>query len=80
MGIEDEHQIIMTEERKTKRLSWRTMLPMFFISEDDIDKETSIIKARMPFDETALLSSLLFLVTGNDFSSIQSQEDAKKIR
>jgi hypothetical protein len=80
IGIESEHQIIKSKERLTKRLSWRTILPFFFISEDDIDKETSIIKAKMPQDETALLSSILFLISGNDFSSIQSQDDAKKIR
>ena len=77
IGIEDEHQIIKNENYKTKKLTWRTFVHMFLIKEEDITQEASILMPKLPQENTAFLSSLLFLMTDKDFSEFDEREEKK---
>lgn len=82
MGIEDEHNIISNENFKPQHLSWRTFLPTLLIKERQIEREESILMpeggAKSIQGRTAFLSSLLFLIYGNDFSSYDKRESKKE--
>lgn len=74
MGIEDDHQIISNENFKTKHLTWRTFVHMLMVDEREIGRESSIILPKMPQQQTAFLSSLLFLFYDKDFSEFDERE------
>ena len=82
MGIEDDHNIISNENFKPQHLSWRTFLPTLLIKERQIEREESILMpeggAKSIQGRTAFLSSLLFLIYGNDFSSYDKRESKKE--
>ena len=61
IGIEDEHQILFSQDFKTQRLTWRTFAHTFMIDEHEIDSDESILMpkggARRAMGRTAFLSS-----------------------
>jgi len=77
IGVEEDHQIIKNENFKTKKLTWRTFLHMFLIKEEDVSQEASILLPKLPQENTAFLSSLLFLITDKDFSEFDEREEKK---
>lgn len=77
IGIEEDHQIIKNENFKTKKLTWRTFVHMFLIKEEDVSQETSILLPKLPQENTAFLSSLLFLINDKDFSGFDEREEKK---
>ena len=77
IGVEDEHQIIKNENFKTRKLTWRTFVHMFLIKEEDVSQEASILLPKLPQENTAFLSSLLFLLTDKDFSEFDEREEKK---
>lgn len=83
IGIAEEHKIISNEDCKKKILSWRTFCHMFMLTETKIIEEKSVLLSGHDTDNTAVLSSLIFLLTGQDFADTDTQEskaikDAKK--
>lgn len=79
IGIEGDHQIVKNKNFDKKRLTWRTFLHILLCQVADIAKETSIIEPEQSTDRTALLSALLFLLSGRDFAEADAQTK-KKIR
>lgn len=79
IGIEGEHLIIKNKNFEKKRLTWRTFLHMLLIHVSDIAKETSVIEPEQATDKTAMLSALLFLLSGKDFAEADAQTK-KEIR
>lgn len=79
IGIEEEHQIVKNKNFDKKRLTWRTFLHVLLFQVSDIAKETSIIEPEQATDRTALLSALLFLLSGRDFAEADAQTK-KEIR
>lgn len=79
IGIEGEHLIIKNKNFEKKRLTWRTFLHLLLFHVADIAKETSIILPEQATEKTALLSALLFLLTGKDFAEADAQTK-KEIR
>lgn len=79
IGIEGEHQIVKNKNFDKKRLTWRTFLHILLFHVADIAKETSIIEPEQATDRTALLSALLFLLSGRDFAEADAQTK-KEIR
>lgn len=77
IGISKQIQIIMSETFKKQTLSWRTFLHTFFLDEHRIITEDSILLPKSPTGNTALISCLLFLITGNDYGEMTQQEDQK---
>lgn len=82
IGIEDDHDIIANENFRPQHLTWRTFLPAFLIKERQIERESSILMpeggAKSIQGRTAFLSSLLFLIYGNDFSTFDQRESKKE--
>lgn len=83
IGIDEKHFIICNENFKKRVLSWRTFSHMFMLTETKIISESSIILSDKYTNNTAELSSLIFLLSGRDFAAaekIESKEikEAKK--
>jgi Fe-S cluster assembly ATPase SufC len=82
MGIEDDHDIIANENFRPQHLTLRTFLPTILIKERQIERESSILMpeggAKSIQGRTAFLSSLLFLIYGNDFSNFDKRESKKE--
>lgn len=79
IGINNKHYIISNENYKKQILSWRTFSHMFMLSEAKIISEESAILSGYDTSNTATLSSLIFLLTGQDFSETDVKE-SKEIK
>lgn len=79
IGIEGEHQIVKNKDFDKRRLTWRTFLSALLFHVTDIAKETSVIEPEQGTEKTAMLSALLFLMSGKDFSESDAQTK-KEIR
>lgn len=79
IGIDGEHKIVKNKNFEKKHLTWRTFQHILLFHVTDIAKETSIIEPEQVTEKTALLSALLFLLSGKDFSEADAQTK-KEIR
>ena len=79
IGIEDEHNIIKNKDFVTDRLTWRTFLHAFLIKEERVYEKRSILLPERKEANTLLLSTLIFLMTGQDFAGFDKREE-KRIR
>lgn len=77
IGIEEEHKVIKNKNFERKRLTWRTFLHLLLFSVKDIANESSIIEPEQATARTLFYSSLLFLLTGNDFADTDAQTEGK---
>lgn len=77
IGIDEEHTIIKSERYKRQRLTWRTFAHMFLIKESLVIKDSSILRPIQNTANTAALSALYFLITGEDFSNFDPLEEKK---
>ena len=66
IGIDDIPQIISSQEYKPQNLTWRTILNMFLIDENRISSNNSIVTSLSFKNITAALSSLLYLINGEE--------------
>lgn len=69
IGIHDKHLIIKNENCDKQILSIRNFSHIFMITETRIISERSIILSEQNTSNTATISSLIFLLYGDDFSS-----------
>lgn len=79
MGIDDLHLVIKNENYEKQILSWRTFCHMFMLTETKIISEVSAILPERNNLNTAVISSLIFLLTGQDFAETESK-DKKEIK
>lgn len=84
MGIDNPPKIIKNENFKRQNLTLRTFLHTFFIEEENIIQNESIIFNKSGFSKTAILSILLYFITGNaledfDINEEKAVKEAKKI-
>ena len=79
IGIEERHTVIWKKTYEKSSLTWRYFLHMFLIKEDKVIQRDSILLPNQYTAVTGSLSSLYFLITGEDFSDANPQEE-KKIR
>ena len=66
-GINDYHGMIFNENFEKRVLSCRTFLHMFLLTETKIIAKESVLLSNIPTSNTAEISSLIFLLTGQDF-------------
>lgn len=83
IDIDEMHFIISNENFKKKILSWRTFSHMFMLTETKIISENSAILSDRYTNNTAELTSLIFLLSGKDFAESEAKDskgikDAKK--
>ena len=75
-------KIVKNGDYATQTLTWRTFLHMFFLRESEILRESSILEPKSNNAKTAFLSSLLFLIYGNNQSALEKEEspENKKLK
>lgn len=74
IGIDEMHLIISNENFNKKILSWRTFSHIFMLTETKIISEKSAILSDRYINNTAELASLIFLLSGKDFSDSEVKE------
>lgn len=79
IGIDKMHLVISNENFKKQILSWRTFSHMFVLTETKIISEYSAILSGRDTSNTAVLTSLIFLLTGQDFAETDTR-DSKEIK
>lgn len=79
MGIDEMHTIISSENFKKSILSWKNIYHLFVLSETRVISENSILLSEQLFNNTAILSSLGYLLLGQDFSDADTRE-SKEVR
>ena len=79
INIDDLHFVIGNENYKKQVLSWRTFCHMFLLTETKIISEESAILSGRNTSDTAVLSSLIFLLSGQDFAETDAK-DSKEIK
>lgn len=79
IGIEEPHQIVKNKDFDKRRLTWRSFLSVLLFHVADIARTTSVIEPEQGTEKTAMLSALLFLLSGKDFSESDAQTK-KEIR
>lgn len=79
LGIDGEPMIVKNSDFEKKHLTWRTLLNLIYINENDIGKSESIIVPDQYTDKTLFLSALLYLISGRDFAETDAQTK-KEIR
>lgn len=77
IGIKEEHRILYSKDFVKKRLTWRTFSHMFIINEDDVHKKEPILLPSVDKNTTYFLSSLLFLMTGEDYDYLDEREERR---
>lgn len=82
MGIEERHSIISTQDLKPQNLTNRSFLQMFFIDEDNIFRKTTPIDQPKHSKITASISSMKFLIDGDDMNELVPEEskEERKLR
>ena len=79
IGINDLHLVISNENYKKQILSWRTFIHMFMLTETKIISEYSAILSGRDTSNTAVIASLIFLLSGQDFAETETK-DTKEIK
>ena len=79
IGVEDEITLIKNKCFTRFRLTWSVFQQMFLIKEDDVHKKGSILLPSRTEANTLYFSALIYLLTGEDFSRYDAQEE-KRIR
>lgn len=79
MGIENQPSIIKSENFDRQSLTLRSFLNTFFIEEDNVFQEESIMFQKSVFSRTAILSILLYFISGNSFDH-EDPKETKEIK
>lgn len=75
IGVQERHKIIKNQYFRKQMLTWRTILPLFLIPHQSIIAEhDSAILPMQVTNRTPFLSSLIFLLSGNDYADKQEVE------
>ena len=73
-GIKDYHDVIFNGNFEKRVLSCRTFLHMFLLTETKIIAKESAVLSSIPTSNTAEISSLIFLLTGQDFKDSEKKD------
>ena len=80
IGINDLHLVISNENYKKQILSWRTFSHMFMLTETKIISEYSAILSGRDTSNTAVIASLIFLLSGQDFAETKDTKEIKEAK
>ncbi len=82
LGIDGEPEVPGNMRFEKKRMTWENLLRLYYIKEERIDKPDPLFEPVATYEKTLFLSSLLFLLTGRDFSEhdAQTKKEIKKAR
>mgnify|MGYP000961826993 CR=1 FL=1 len=80
MGVEEEHKIYSSKAGNKQAFTWRSILHMFFVKQDDVSRTTPLLlKPSNYFSDTASKWALLFMMAGIDADTDETPEN-KAIR
>lgn len=79
IGINDMHHINSNGDRKKNLLTWRLFYHSFFLTEQRMISQNSMLLPDSVYSKTAALSAIVFLLLGRDFAEIQTVE-SKEIK
>ena len=65
LGLDETIEVPKSAYYGRERMSWRNTAGVFYVDEDEISKSASIIVKGNNYEDTPLLASLLFLLTGD---------------
>lgn len=77
IGINNPPDIIKKETFERQSLTLRSFLHTFFIEEDNVFQEDSIMYQKSNFTRTAILSILLYFMTDDSFEDADPREEKK---
>lgn len=82
LGIEGEPKVPSNARFTPARLTWTNLLRLFYVKERRIDDEVSIIEPHETYEKTLFMSSLIYLLSGQDFSEmdVQTRKEIRKAR
>lgn len=75
IGINDVHKILSSQKGSTQSLTWRSILHLFFMKQNDIDRESSALLSPNAMGSTSSAAALLYLLTGKDANDFEKPED-----
>ena len=65
LGLEKVVEVPKSARYARERMSWRNIAGVFYVDEDEISKSASIVIKDSAYEDTPLLASLYFLLTGD---------------
>ncbi len=74
LGITGEHRVLSSQKGKTVRLTWRSILHLFLMKQEDIARASSALLGPHTLGTTASPAALLYLLTGKDFNDFETPE------
>lgn len=82
LGIDGEPEVPRNMRFEKGRMTWENLLRLYYIKEERIDKPDPLFEPVSTYEKTLFLSSLLFLLTGKDFSEhdAQTKKEIKQAR
>ena len=75
IGINDVHKVLSSQKGSTQSLTWRSILHLFFMKQNDIDRESSALLSPNALGSTSSAAALLYLLTDKDANDFQKPED-----
>ena len=78
LGLEKVVQVPKSARYARERMSWRNIAGVFYVDEDEISKSASIVIKDSAYEDTPLLASLYFLLTGDCKEGVAEILDPKK--
>lgn len=75
IGIEDEPMIITNKDFERCRLTWKTFMKILYLNEDNICTSKTLLELMEKRVWTQFLSSILYLLNGNNLPEIDTQEN-----
>lgn len=74
IGIEGLPMIISSQDFKRQRLSWKTILGLIWLEEQEIENPNSVLLPSTPTQNPYFFSCLLYLLTGQSFPDEEEQD------
>lgn len=78
LGLEKVVEVPKSARYARERMSWRNIAGVFYVDEDEISKSASIVIKDSAYEDTPLLASLYFLLTGDYKEGVAEILDPKK--
>lgn len=80
MGIEQPHEVWSSADGRKNQFTWRNIIHMFFLRQQDVTRDSSVLlNPSAGFaNNTAVLYSLLFMMTGEDADAGQNPDTQTK--
>lgn len=74
IGIDGLPMIIKNANFERQRLSWKTLMGLFWLKEQEIENPKSVLLPETPTQNPYFFSCLLYLLTGNNYAELEELE------